>query len=97
MDTIPEKLADTQILLHQYTVYTTEATPHKITPQYDGILFFSPSAVESFFSLNTIDEATKCFAVGNTTAKSLKPYTNNIIVADAASGDAMLSKVMETG
>ena len=35
-------------------VYRTVLTPHKAERNYDGIAFFSPSAVESFFSVNVV-------------------------------------------
>src|SRR5258706_9822828 len=43
---------------------------------YDGILFFSPSGVESFFNTNEVNEQTILFAIGNTTATEIKKYTN---------------------
>lgn len=94
MDTIPEKLAG-KIDLKQLIVYTTHDVAHKIEQHFDGFLFFSPSAVKSFVSVNAIDATTACFAVGSTTAESLRPYTQNITVAAVASGQAMLDKVLE--
>ncbi|WP_346236539.1 uroporphyrinogen-III synthase [Niabella insulamsoli] len=96
MDTIPQRLAGTQVVLHQHIVYNTEVKPHKIDRAFDGILFFSPSAVESFTELNKIDANTTSYAVGNTTAAALKPHTENIVIAETASGAAMLNKVIET-
>jgi uroporphyrinogen-III synthase len=53
---------------------------HKIEKTYHGILFFSPSAVQSFFSNNKISDQTILFAIGNTTATEIKKYTNNKII-----------------
>ncbi|MCH5717265.1 uroporphyrinogen-III synthase [Niabella hibiscisoli] len=94
MDTIPEKLAG-KTDLKQLIVYTTHEVAHAITQLFDGILFFSPSAVKSFCSVNKVGLHTICFAVGNTTAGSLKPFTQNIVVAATASGQAMIDKVKE--
>ena len=53
----------------------------KIENKSDAILFFSPSAVESYFKLNTIKDET-CFCIGETTAETLeKKKVKNIIVA----------------
>ena len=49
-DELPEMLRSKNIDVHEIVVYQTIATPHKIENVYDGILFFSPSAVESFFA-----------------------------------------------
>lgn len=62
----------------------------------DGILFFSPSAVSSFFSLNTPAERTVCFAIGHTTAESIAQHTSNkIITSRSTSQEMMIDTVQE--
>lgn len=79
-DILPDALSKTGIPLTEIQVYDTVLTPQKINMQVDGILFFSPSAVQSYLQLNTIkDEA--CFCIGNTTAAALKGITEKIIIA----------------
>ncbi len=95
MDTIPEKLAD-KTDLKQLIVYTTHELVHTVGELFDGILFFSPSAVKSFCSVNMMGQHTICFAVGSTTARSLEPFTQKIIVAATPGGQAMINKVKET-
>lgn len=95
MDTIPEKLTG-KIDLKQLVVYTTHELAHTVEQSFDGIFFFSPSAVKSFCSTNYIEKETICFAVGNTTAGSLQPFTQNIIIAAEASGQAMIKKAKDT-
>ena len=59
-------------------------------------MFFSPSAAESFFSTNTLTDKTILFAIGNTTALSIKKYTGNkIIVADEAGKNNLVEKAIE--
>lgn len=96
MDTIPERLKEAGIKEHQYIVYRTEARPHPVALTFAGILFFSPSAVGSFFSVNRIPATTVCYAVGPTTANALRAHTTNIIIAAAASQDAVLDEVIKT-
>jgi uroporphyrinogen-III synthase len=74
-------------------VYTTTATPHKMEDDYDGILFFSPSAVESYLSMNAVPEGTVLFAIGRTTAAALKGY--NVVVSERPEAGALLDKVTE--
>ncbi len=95
MDTIPEKLAG-RTDVKQLVVYTTHETAHIVTPSFDGLFFFSPSAVKSFCSVNHIAKKTVCFAIGPTTAQSLQPVTQNIVVAAEASGRAMIQKAKDT-
>lgn len=64
-------------------VYETRRTPVIIHKSYDAIMFFSPSAVESFFEMNTLPPSTVLFAIGNTTASAIQSYTtNNVIISE---------------
>ena len=53
-------------------VYDTRLTPVKLNNQPDAILFFSPTAVKSFFSMNELISRTKIICHGKTTAAALK-------------------------
>jgi uroporphyrinogen-III synthase len=95
-DELPEILRKNNVAVNEITVYQTIATAHKITKLYNGILFFSPSAAESFFSNNTIAAQTILFAIGNTTATAIKKFTNNkIIISDAPGKENLVRKMME--
>jgi uroporphyrinogen-III synthase len=76
-------------------VYETIKTPKEIKKDYDGVLFFSPSAAESFFSINKIKSHTVCFAIGDTTATTLKKFTTNkIIQAQNQSQQSMMNAML---
>ena len=47
-DELPAMLREHEIEVTEIVVYQTIAVPHKLEKNYQGILFFSPSAVESF-------------------------------------------------
>ncbi|RBL88766.1 uroporphyrinogen-III synthase [Chitinophaga flava] len=79
-DDLPEGLRKAGITVHEFVIYENVSTPAVITDDYDGILFFSPSAVKSFFSVNKLPSKTVCFAIGTTTASILEDYTNNKII-----------------
>ncbi|MEO8112565.1 MAG: uroporphyrinogen-III synthase, partial [Ginsengibacter sp.] len=82
-DELPRKLKDNNIDIEELIVYKTIETAEKISKVYDGILFFSPSAVHSFFLKNLISDETQVFAIGTTTADALKPFTQQpVIIAD---------------
>ncbi len=84
MDTIPKALKNAEVKLHEIEVYETILTPHKVNAGINGILFFSPSGVESFLKGNDINQSV-CFCIGTTTAKALKGITDNIVVANQPS------------
>lgn len=78
---IPDFLTYNKIEFKKIYLYETIYTPWKIEETYDAILFFSPSAVKSFFSLNTeVENKTIFFSIGDTTAKALEKYINNQII-----------------
>lgn len=92
METLPEKLTQAGITLNEIIVYKTIEQPHFIEKEYDGILFFSPSAVNSYFNLNIPDEHTVLFAIGNTTAAAIRENSNNtLIISDEQSKEAVLN------
>lgn len=82
-DELPKFLQSNGVTVHELEVYSTIQTTEHIDEKYDGILFFSPSAVNSFFEKNTLPNSTTLFAIGNTTRRALKPFTSNdVVVAD---------------
>lgn len=93
---LPEILIKNNIEVKEIVVYQTIAVPHQISKQYHGILFFSPSAVESFFSTNSITPQTILFAIGITTATAIKKFTNNtIIISDAPGKENLVHKMIK--
>ena len=66
MDTLPEQLKTHGIPCHECLTYTTELTPQKLHKPYDGLLFFSPSAVKSFLKENRF-VGEKIICIGSTT------------------------------
>ena len=95
-DELPQLLKEHQIALKEVVVYETIVTPQKITIAYDAILFFSPSAVDSFFSVNKVADKTVLFAIGNTTANAIANYSSNTVVkADSPEKDNLVKKAIE--
>lgn len=93
---LPELLKQNNIVVTEVTVYETFEIPTKIETTYNGILFFSPSAVHSYFSINTIGTETILFAIGNTTAKAIKQFcSNDIIISDFPGKEQLADKAIE--
>ncbi|WP_149030178.1 uroporphyrinogen-III synthase [Blattabacterium sp. (Blattella germanica)] len=69
--------------INRYEVYKTFLIPRKIKnlSDYHGIIFFSPSGVQSFFLNNKIENNTKTeiFAIGKTTAKFISNFLHKKI------------------
>lgn len=79
-EALPEKMKKNGIELEEIIVYKTIEKSRIISKHYAGILFFSPSGVGSFFSVNKIKEPVQIFAIGTTTAKEIKAYSQLPII-----------------
>ncbi|NDP27539.1 MAG: uroporphyrinogen-III synthase [Flavobacterium sp.] len=93
-ETLPKALKEAKVNFNEIQVYETTLTPQKIKTPVDGILFFSPSGVESYLKDNKIKNEI-CFCIGETTASSLEKTTRNIIVADQPSVENVIEDVIE--
>lgn len=92
---LPVILKNHGVTVNEWVVYQTIALPHKLSKKYDGILFFSPSAVDSFFNSNQVAAETVLFAIGHTTAAAVKKYCSNTIITSHLPGkDNLLKKVL---
>ena len=95
-DELPAILRKKGIDVQEILVYETIHTPHKISKEYQAVLFYSPSAVSSFFSNNKVPAQTILFAIGNTTAKTIQQYCNNTIIVGKAPGkEELVRQAME--
>lgn len=92
-DDLPNVLTNSKVELEEVTVYQTTLIEQHIDISYDAILFFSPSAVESFFSANQLNDDTVLFAIGKTTGEAIQRFSNNkIVIADLTSKLALVNK-----
>lgn len=91
---LPQALRAAGIELKEVPVYRTTGLAKVIKETFDGVLFFSPSAVASFFSVNKLKPGAVCFAIGETTAASIKDFTNErIIISTEPSQKTLLDSV----
>lgn len=80
MNHLPERLGNAGIKIEELLVYRTVETPVATTKEYEGILFFSPSAADSFFSINTIPAHTVLFSIGESTTAAIRSHCGNKVV-----------------
>ncbi|MGZ3837708.1 MAG: uroporphyrinogen-III synthase [Flavisolibacter sp.] len=94
-DELPDRLRDAGVRVSEITVYETVETPQVVDRDWDAVLFFSPSAVQSFFAANRLSEKTVCFAIGPTTAGCLAGFTENpVLVSEEASQEKMVEALI---
>lgn len=95
-DELPSVLEANGLALEEIVVYQTIAVPQKVSKTYNGILFFSPSAVDSFFSANKVNGSTLLFAIGHTTARAINKHTaGKVIVSDEPGKEYLVEKMLE--
>ena len=96
-DELPDALKKASIVVKQVIVYNTTETAQLATDDVDGILFFSPSAVNSFFTVNSLKRNTVCFAIGKTTAKWVSLFSNNkTIISELPNQEGVLAAAIKT-
>jgi uroporphyrinogen-III synthase len=91
-DELPAILKEQGIEVEELVVYKTIPQAVRIIKQYDGIAFFSPSAVAGFFSINQLNSSTIVFAIGETTSTEVKKNCNNKVVVSPQPGKDNLIK-----
>jgi uroporphyrinogen-III synthase len=96
LDALPDFLYRHDIMVREIVVYKTREIPELIKKHYQGVMFFSPNGVNSYFRVNIAGPHTVLFAIGNTTAAAIRSKTNNtVVVSETPSRDQMVDKVIE--
>jgi len=93
-DILPDSLKLAEIVFEEVEVYETVLTPHKGDDNLNGILFFSPSGVQSFLKMNVLQDEI-CFCIGGTTAKDLRSITKKVVVANQPTIESTILKSIE--
>ena len=93
-NTIPNYFQQNKIAYNETIVYETKLKPHQIKEPFDGVLFFSPSGVNSFLEKNSLKNRI-CFCIGTTTAKALENRTKNIVIASQPTVEHVIDEVIK--
>ena len=93
-NTIPDYLQQNEIKYNEITAYTTTLKPRLIKKNYEAVLFYSPSGVNSFLEHNSIEDKI-CFCIGYTTAETLKEITENTIIASQPKIENVIAEVIK--
>jgi len=93
-DELPELLTKNKVDFTEIQVYKTLLKPKKFERSFDGVLFFSPSAVESFANENSLKNTT-AFCIGTTTAAEAEKHTNKIIIATKPTIENVIVQVVK--
>ncbi len=92
-DELKTILTDNNIVVEEVEVYRTLLNERPFKQEFDGVLFYSPSGVESFLNSNEAKEDTVAFCIGDTTASEAKKYFAKVEVAAMPSVESVLKTV----
>jgi uroporphyrinogen-III synthase len=93
---LPKAIKDKKISLFEVKTYKTELKTKKFDQKWNGILFFSPSGVESYISKNKNEKQAVAFCIGKTTAARAKEHFKAVVFAKENTIEHVLSMAIET-
>ncbi len=91
-DELPTILTENSITVNEVECYKTQLTPRIIEEKYKGILFYSPSGIESYLKDNSTSTSV-AFCIGDTTAAEAKKHFENVIVSKVSTVESLLKSV----
>ncbi len=91
-DELPDMIAKTDLQLNEVITYQTLLTPNILEKQYQGLLFFSPSGIESYISKNSSKDPV-AFCIGSTTSAEAKKHFKTVVEAKLPSVESVLQAV----
>ena len=91
LDTLPKVLAENNITVHEVEAYKTMFSPVNVRDHVNGVLFYSPSTVESYMQENTADKI--AFCIGESTAKEARKHFENVQVANLPTVESVIEMV----
>ncbi|MBT8282209.1 MAG: uroporphyrinogen-III synthase [Muriicola sp.] len=83
-----------KINFEEICVYETHLNPREFDRQFECILFYSPSGIQSFLMENSAGDS-KAICIGETTAKEARKHFSKVWVADNTTTDSVLNKLIE--
>ena len=91
LDSLPTFLSNEGIIVNEVEAYKTMLSSEKIDNEVSGVLFYSPSGIESYLEDNSIDKV--AFCIGETTAAEARKHFDKVEVANLPSVDSLLELV----
>ncbi|WP_179334073.1 hydroxymethylbilane synthase [Winogradskyella costae] len=93
LDTIPDILSENNIKVNEVEAYETKLDAKKVEGELDGVMFYSPSTVQSFLKYNEANGI--AFCIGETTATEAKKHFKEVRVAKVPLVESVVELVNE--
>lgn len=95
LDELPTILDDNNIKINEIEAYQTKLDSFKIPETVEGVMFYSPSTVQSFKKENTVEDNMIAFCIGETTAKEASKHFKTIKIAKVPTVESVIELVNE--
>lgn len=93
LDILPQILTKNHITVNEIEAYQTKYDGFKVEDSVEGVMFYSPSTVESFAQKNRGEVI--AFCIGETTAKEAKRHFDDVRVAKIPTVESVIELVNE--
>jgi len=91
LDILPTVLTENGIIVNEIEAYKTMYSPVNVREKFSGVLFYSPSTIESYLQDNSTDKI--AFCIGESTAKEARKNFKNVQVANLPTVESVLELV----
>ena len=91
MDDLPAILKESNINVKEIEAYSTKLEAPKLENTIEGVMFYSPSTIQSFLQKNTPDCIAYC--IGESTAREAKKYFKDVRVAKIPTVESVIELV----
>ncbi|WP_111709492.1 hydroxymethylbilane synthase [Lutibacter citreus] len=93
-DDLPTILNNNKVEVNEVECYQTQLTPRSVEDKFKGVLFYSPSGIESYLKDNSKGKGV-AFCIGETTATEARKHFEEVVVAKVSTVNSVLSSVNE--
>jgi len=91
LDELPTILSENKITVNEIEAYATKQSPIKVDDSIKGVLFYSPSNIQSFIQKN--DANVTAYCIGETTAEEAKKHFKEVHVAKIPTVESVIELV----
>lgn len=92
LDTLPKVLSENGVNVHEVEAYKTMYSPANVREHVQGVLFYSPSTVESFVQENS-SEGKIAFCIGESTANEAQKHFDQVQIAAVPTVESVIELV----
>ncbi|MBJ6367528.1 hydroxymethylbilane synthase [Snuella sedimenti] len=93
LDDLPSILTENNIKVNEVEAYQTKYDGIKVEDSVEGVMFYSPSTVESFAQKN--NKEVIAFCIGETTAKEARKHFKDVRIAKVPTVESVIELVNE--